>query len=42
MRWEDFGARLGEAISAKRLSITDIKERDHLADVGDEGNLVLK
>jgi hypothetical protein len=41
MRWEEYGARLEEVISTKRLAVTYIKERDHLADIVDEGNLVL-
>jgi hypothetical protein len=41
MRWEEYGARLEEAISIKRLSVTDIKKRDHFAELVNEGNLVL-
>jgi len=42
MRWEEYGARLEEVISTERLSVTDIKERDLLAELVNEGNLVLK
>jgi len=42
MRWEEYGASLEEAISTKRLSVTDIKERDHWQELVNEENLVLK
>ena len=42
MRWEEYGARLEEAINTERLPVTDIKERNHSAELVNEGNLVLK
>jgi hypothetical protein len=41
MRWEEYGACLEEATGTKRLSVTDIKERGHLAEIVNEGILVL-